>query len=271
MQGSFVWSKALFNGSGTDTNFFVAGRPLVNDIFNYGQNKQLNQLTRPLALIISGSYTTPRMHADGAGMKAVSQVLPDWQVGAVLRYQSGALIQTPPSNNALMNQLQRFTNADFLGTTQTFWNSVPGVPRLNVNPNCGCFNPQTAQVLNPNAWVDAQPGQWGASAPFYSNYRWQRQPSEAMSFGRNFRVGRESKYNLQVRAEFQNIFNRHFLSAPAVGGQGGAFFQAATYISPVTQISQANGVNTGGYGTIATVGGVGAVPRAGQVVARFTF
>ncbi len=271
VQASFTWSKALVDGAGTDTNFFVAGRPLTNDIFNYGQNKQLNQLTRPLAAVISGSYTTQRLHGDSTGMKVASRVLSDWQLGWVLRYQSGALIQSPPSNNALMSELERFTNADFLGTVQTFWNYVPGANPLLVNPNCGCFNPQTAQVLNPKAWVDAAPGQWGVSAPFYNNYRWQRQPAEAMSFGRNFRVGKEGKYNLQVRAEFQNIFNRLFLSAPAVGGQGGAYFQQATYISPLTQLSQANGVNTGGYGTIATVSGAGASPRAGQIVARFTF
>jgi hypothetical protein len=271
MQASFTWAKGLFDGSGTDTNFFVAGRPLVNDIYNYGQNKQLNQLVKPLATIISGTYTTPKMHADSLGMRMASQVLRDWQLGAVLRYQSGNLIQTPPSNNALMSQLTRFTNADFLGSTQTFWNRVPGVNPLNVDPNCKCFNPQTAQVLNPTAWTDAAAGQWGVSAPFYSNYRWQRQPSEAMSFGRNFRVGKEGKYNLQVRAEFQNIFNRHFLSAPAVGGQGGAFFQSATQISPLTNIASSGGVNTSGYGTIATLTGVGAVPRSGMAVARFTF
>jgi len=206
-------------------------------------------------------------------MKMVSQVLRDWQLGAVLRYQSGNLIQTPPSNNQLMSQLTRFQNADFQGTTQTFWNSVPGVNPLAVDPNCKCFNPQTTQVLNPKAWTDAAPGQWGVSAPFYSNYRWQRQPSEALSFGRNFRIGKEGRYNLQVRTEFQNIFNRHFLSAPAVGQQGGAFFQAATTTSPLTAVASANGVNTSGYGTINTTnpGGVGSTPRSGQIVARFTF
>jgi hypothetical protein len=270
-QASFVWAKALVNGSGTDTNFFVAGRPLVNDIYNYAQNKQLNQLVKPLATVISGTYTTPKFQTDSTGMKVLSQVVRDWQLGAVLRYQSGNLIQTPPSNNQLMSQLTRFTNADFLGSTQTFWNYVPGVNRLNVNPNCGCFNPQTVQALNPAAWTDAAPGQWGVSAPFYGNYRWQRQPSEAMSFGRNFRMGPEGKYNLQIRAEFQNIFNRHFLSAPAVGGQGGAFFQSATLISPLTSVASSNGVNTSGYGTIATIGGAGSSPRAGMVVARFTF
>ncbi len=60
------------------------------------------------------------------------------------------------------------------------------------------------------------PDTWTTSAPFYNNYRWQRQPAESMSFARNFRVGKEGKYNLQVRGEFHNIFNRTFLSAPSL-------------------------------------------------------
>jgi hypothetical protein len=76
-------------------------------------------------------------------------------------------------------------------------------------------------------------------------------------------MGKEGKYNLQVRAEFQNIFNRVFYSAPGVNG--------AAAISPTTKPVLSNGVNIGGYGYIATVNGVGATPRSGQAVARFTF
>jgi hypothetical protein len=53
--------------------------------------------------------------------------------------------------------------------------------------------------------VDAAPGQWGDSAPFYNDYRWQRQPMENVSFARNFRLGKERRHNFQLRAEFQNI------------------------------------------------------------------
>jgi hypothetical protein len=129
---------------------------------------------------------------------------------------------------------------------------------LTVDPNCHCFDPQRTIVLNTNAWTNPAPGQWGVSAPFYNNYRWRRQPSEAMSFGRNFRMGHEGRYNLQIRAEFQNLFNRLFLSAPTAGSITAA---------PTTS----GGVYTGGYGTIATIGGAGAQPRSGQAVARFTF
>jgi hypothetical protein len=137
---------------------------------------------------------------------------------------------------------------------------------LGVDPNCKCFNPQTALVLNKAAWTDAPGGTFGVSAPFYNNYRWQRQPAEAMSFGRNFRMGKEGKYNLFVRAEFQNVFNRLFLSKPLAGTAS-----PTLSANPLTPSTSAGGVYTGGYGYIATIGGAGAQPRSGQIVGRFTF
>jgi hypothetical protein len=89
-----------------------------------------------------------------------------------------------------------------------------------------------------------------------------------MSFGRNFRFGKERRLNFFVRAEFQNIFNRLFLSAPATGGQGAGFGGPITTLTPVTT---AGGVNTGGFGFVNTVEGAGAQPRSGQIVGRFTF
>jgi hypothetical protein len=182
MQGSFVWAKGEVLGSGAEAGNITTlqGIPIYNDIYNYGINKQLNQLVRPLALVISGSYVTPKLAANSRGTQVLSQVLRDWQLGAVLRYQNGALIQTPYSNNQLNLQLAR--------AAPTFWNYVPGVNPLGVDPNCKCFNPQTSLVLNKAAWTDAPGGTFGVSAPFYNNYRWQRQPAESMSFGRNFRI-----------------------------------------------------------------------------------
>jgi hypothetical protein len=129
---------------------------------------------------------------------------------------------------------------------------VSGANPLLFNPNWGCFNPQAQTVLKPAAWTDPAPGQWGTAAPFYNNVRWQRQPAESLSFGRNFRFGREGRNNFFVRAEFQNIFNRLFLSTPQTGNQGGGGL--ATILTPVTV---ANGVNTAGYGYVNTVAGPG--------------
>jgi hypothetical protein len=273
-EASFVWAKGEVIGTGSEAGNInsLAGVPLYNDIYNYPINKELNQLVKPLATVISGSYTTPKFQADSTGMKVLSHIVRDWQLGWLLRYQSGNLIASPPSNNQLNLQLARASNLD--RGSVTFWNPVPGVNPLNVDPNCHCFNPQTTLVLNKNAWTDAPAGTFGVAAPYYSNYRWQRQPAESMSFGRNFRMGHEGRYNLFVRAEFQNIFNRVFLSQPFVGAgnlSGSNQPSIGALTNPATVPTVVNGVYTGGYGYLPTLGGAGAQPRAGQVVARFTF
>jgi hypothetical protein len=201
----------------------------------------------------------------------LSQVLRDWQIGTLLRYQSGALLQTPPSNNNLLNQLQIGTanNPATWGGGHTFWNSNPGQSEFLVDPNSH-FDPTKQLVLNPAAWADAPAGQYGASAPFYNGNRWQRKPAESINFGRNFRMGKEGKYNLQVRAEFQNVFNRHFFSAPAVGGFGVTNPASATQ-STNPFPNGAPGALSSGYGYVNWVNGAGAQPRSGQMVARFTF
>jgi len=263
-QAAFVWAKATDLGSGSEAPIFLSYNPLVEDMWNYPLAKQLNQLVPPFQVIISGSYLTPGFAADSTGMKVLSHVVRGWQLGVLLRYQNGALLAVPSSTNQLENQLGR--TGSFNGAPQNNMNVVPGVNPFNFDPNCHCFDPQKTIVLNPNAWVDPGPGQWGATAPFLSNYRWQRQPAESMSFGRNFRFGKEGRYNFQVRAEFQNIFNRLFLSKPAApfGGTG---------TGPITTVptKDSTGVYIGGYGTIATVNGAGAQPRSGQLVGRFTF
>ena len=163
-------------------------------------------------------------------------------------------------------------NPALWGGGHTFWNTVSGQPEFSVDPNSH-FDPTKQLVLNPNAWVDAPAGQFGASAPFYNGNRWQRKPAESVNFGRNFRMGKEGKYNLQVRAEFQNIFNRRFFSAPAVGSFGNT--NPATPPTTTNPFPSAalgtTGALASGYGYVDWVNGAGAQPRSGQMVARFTF
>jgi hypothetical protein len=262
-QGNFTWAKGEVIGASSDSTYYLGGQSVTTDIYNYADNKQLNQYVRPLATTITFSYTTPKFASEKRGLKIVSQITRDWQLGAVLRYQSGALMGEPTSLNILTQQLGR-TNS--LGFTNSFGNNfqnyVAGQPLFNQNPNCGCFNPQSTQVLNPAAWSDAPGGTWGTAAPFLNNFRWQRQPSENASFARNFRVGREGRYILQFRGEFFNIFNRLFLSAPSV----------ANPLIPIGTTTYAGNIlNSSGFGSVATLNGAGDTPRSGQLVARFTF
>jgi len=261
IQGAFTWQKELTLGANSDTSYFTPGPIIINDVFNRDQNKQLSSLSRPLVTVISFNYTTPGFKADSTGGKVASLVVRDWVFGGVLRYQSGALMQTPSSNNNLLNQLMRgnnpFQNPAIFGGGTTTENRVPGQPLTLVDVNCHCFNPQTTQVLNPNAWSDAPAGQFGTAAGYYNDFRWQRQPLESLSLGRTFRMHQE-KMSFQIRAEFTNVFNRTFLSIPGRANSA-------------TPIGTTNGVNTSGFGYIATVGGAGTQPRTGQIVGRFTF
>ncbi len=261
-QVSYVWSKGMDLGAGSEAPIFLSYNPVIEDIYNLSSAKQLNQLVYPEAAIISGYYTTPGFMSDAKRIKLVNQLIQGWQLGFLLRYQNGALIESASSANQLENILLR--QGGFNGAPVDLDDRVAGVNPLLVNPNCGCFNPQTTLVLNPAAWTDPGAGQWGTSAPFYNSYRWQRQPAESMSFARNFKIGHEGRVTFQFRAEFQNIFNRLFLSPPATGAittapgtAGGAFSSGGYY--------------TSGYGYIATAGGAGAQPRSGQLVGRFVF
>jgi hypothetical protein len=268
-QVAFTWQKTLDNGAGADTSYFTPSTPLINDVFNIGQNKQLSGFDLPLVLVVSFSYTTPGFKSDSKGLKAASWVMRDWTVGGVLRYQSGALIPTPPSSNNLLTQLGRgpANNPAIWGGGHTFENLVSGQNTLSVDPNCHCFDPTRTLALNTNAWTDAPIGQFGTSAAYYDQFRWQRQPAESLSFGRIFRIAKEGKVTLQIRAEFQNIFNRVFLTPPNIGG----FFGANT-LTPSGKA--ADGTYNAGYGYINMIPGMPGyveTPRSGQIVAKLVF
>ena len=118
--------------------------------------------------------------------------------------------------------------------------------------NCHCIDPNQDFVLNPKAWADVPQGQWGFSSPYYSDYRYARQPSEQLSLGRIFRIKEKSRF--QIRGEFFNVFNRVVMPTPSAG-------------NPLqTQTRNAAGVPTSGFGRIdaSTVSG----QRNGQIVAR---
>ncbi|PWT98926.1 MAG: hypothetical protein C5B51_28390 [Terriglobia bacterium] len=273
-QVAFTWQKELTLGANSDTNYLTPNAGLINDVFNYQQNKQISGFSRPFLLVISANYTTPRLNGQGAALKALSWIARDWTLGTVLRYQSGAVLRSAASNNALLAQLDRgaTNNPAVWGGGTTFQNRVEGQPLFLVDPNCHCFDPNTTLALNPKAWVDAAPGQFGTAAPYYSNYRWQRQPAESLAFGRTFRFKERASVN--IRAEFQNIFNRLFLSAPCGLATAGAAAASTCNPQAATTRNQLTGNLTGGYGYMNMVPGtVGFAPqpRSGQLVARFVF
>jgi hypothetical protein len=145
-----------------------------------------------------------------------------------------------------------------------------GQPLLLKDLNCHCFDPNTTFVLNPAAWADPAPGQYGGQQ-YYSDFRGQRRPVENLGFGRQFRI-REGM-SLNLRAEFTNIFNRTYLNNPTISGVG-----ISPQAAPVCKLpSGANGscstpgqLIVSGFGSINT-SSVLYPPRTGQLVAQFRF
>src|SRR5262249_45939842 len=199
-QVNYTWQKELTNGTNSNTSYVTPSPPLINDVFNKDLDKQISGFSQPQVLVISFNYVTPKMEA-GTGMrKALSWALRDWTYSGVLRYASGAILQSPPSANNLLDNMARgpANNPALWGGGYTFLNRVPGQPLFLVDPN-GKFDPTNQLALNPAAWVEAPYGTFGASAPYFNDFRWQRQPSESMAFGRTFGFGAEGKYKLQLR------------------------------------------------------------------------
>jgi hypothetical protein len=237
-QFAFTWAKELQSGTEAGT---------VNDVFNRATTKTISGFSRPLVSVLSINYRVPRP----AGNRYVSQVLRDWALGTTLNYSSGVPILAPSSTNNLTTLLFR----------GTFYNRVPDQPLFLKDLNCHCIDPTKDLVLNPAAWTNPSDGQWSVSAPYYSDYRYERRPSESMSVGRVFQIGPEGKgAKLTVRMNFTNIFNRTQLSNPA-----------ATTPSAAT-IKSSAGLLTGGFGFVNYQGGSTFLPsRQGTLEMRLQF
>ena len=250
---TFTWQKSL--QIGTDNAVAgngpsVAGTTYVNNtVLGANQSKSISVFDQPFLFTVAGSYTVPGVHQLG---KYGSYVLRDWQIGTVLTYSSGLPIPAPAATTSTANQL-------FQGVVM---NRVPGVPLYNVTDlNCHCFDPSSTAVLNPAAWANPLPGQFGSGAMFYSDYRYQRHPSENINLGRTWRF--KERMSLNLRVEFSNFLNRAYYNNPT----------ASNPTTPVTR-NPLTGNLTGGFGYISTVFAPTnqlAQPRNGTIVARFSF
>jgi len=232
---AFTWSKNLVLGAETGAGAGGA----VNDVFNRRNQKDLSSYDLPVVFTEVINYRLPKVGPNAV----VRNVVGDWTVSGILNYQNGALIAVPAAQNNLSTLLFR----------STFANRVPGQPLWTKNPNCGCIDPNKDFVLNPAAWSDPAPGQWGTSALYYDDYRAPRRPSESAGIGRVFRL--KERVTMEVRAEFQNVLNRVLMPAPTSSN------------ALATQTKNAAGAPTGGFGYInpTSVGG----QRSGQMLARF--
>lgn len=238
----FTWSKSM------DT---FAGTP---DVQNRALAKGISALDQPLVTRIGILYTTPKW-----GEKFVSYAIRDWTLNAYGYYASGVPLAAPATNTT--GYASNLTQAGI--STITFqpgqYQFQTGKPLYLKDVNCHCFDPATSLVLNPAAWADPAPGQFGGPE-YNTNFRGERRPTENFSIGRVFRI--RERFDFNIRGEFTNIFNRTYLNNPAISGSANP--QAAA------SCIAGGGGNGSCFGTINT-STVLYPPRTGQLVARFTF
>jgi hypothetical protein len=215
----------------------------INDVFNRPVNKTISPSSLPFTFVPAFTYTTPKLLGQ---QRWIRLAIGEWIIMGILRYQSGLPIAAPTAQNALSSVLYQ----------STFANRVPGVPLFTQDLNCHCFDPNKTFVLNPAAWTQPGPGQFGTAAEFYNDYRYERRPDENLGLGRYF-VLREGM-TLRIRAFFNNPLNRTYMNNPSNSN------------SLATQSVNAAGQTISGFGYINT-GSVWAYPRSGQLEARFEF
>jgi hypothetical protein len=281
VSGAYTWSKALTNAANSNTSYLTPDDPILNDPYNTPTIKQLSGFNQPQVMVISFTYTTPKIGnnsflPDNTAGKAVKWLARDWTLGGVLKYASGALIASPETNNTLWNTMgiggTPLNGVSNFGGSEPLENTVAGQSCLAVNPNSH-FDPTKTLALNPNAWSNQTTETFGDAAPYYTNCRWQRQPAESLSLGRIFRV--KEKYQLLIQAQFFNVFNRVQFPMPATGNSipAASSVTPATTSNPFPGSAAPTGALNGGFGYVNVLNGagVGENPRSGQLVARFTF
>lgn len=216
--------------------------------FNRDVQKGLDPVDQPNIFVTAITFQVPRMSSN----KFVRSILADWTWGATLRYASGPLIQAPSSSRSQWG-------------TYTFASNTPQIRNTNeplylTDINCRCIDPNNPnqRILNPNAWIDVNAGQLSPGSRYYSDYRGMHSINENMNFGRTFRF--RERIELNIRAEFFNVFNRVTLGTPSSGNP-----------TQSTTINNQTGAITGfGYYAIGNTSNFGG-QRTGDLVARIRF
>ncbi|MDQ1474619.1 MAG: hypothetical protein QOJ99_6099 [Bryobacterales bacterium] len=236
VSGGFTWQKELSLGADPGAT------GTVNDVFNRQNQKSISPQSTPFVLVIAANYQTPAWGSSRLMRLATG----GWTIGTVLRYQSALPIAVPLAQNSLGTQLGRGTLS----------NRVAGQPLFLNDPNCRCYDPSKDLILNPKAWSDPAPGQWGVSSAYYNDYRGFRRPSEQIVFGRTFRL--HESIAVEVQAMFFNALNRTYLNVPDSTN------------ALATKTNGSDGTLTGGFGRINT-GTTAFGPRDGVLNMRVHF
>ncbi len=250
MDLSYDWSRQEGNSFAAEQDY-NNGYTGVEDFSNmHGAAHALTGYD--LAHVVKGFATYQLPFGKGqqwlAGTNRVTRVIVGgWSLGGVVNYFTGQPFEVGASDPYWPlwgNIYPQFNLAGYKGPTNPR-NYVP-IPATatNVCPSLypqDCYMPFSVAV-NPAAGVLPP-------SPATSRLRCPGQASENSTLIKNDKVGPDSKYNLSIRLDFYNLFNRHYYDIEGCGG------------------SRA-GIGDSNFGEIL---GVADNPRSGQFAIRLDF
>ncbi len=166
-----------------------------------------------------------------------------WTAGTIVSYRNGDEMGAVYSTNYYPGWSAVYTSvstgASFKNPFRNYnpsWN--PTAPGASADPN--------SLFVNPNNFSNPTFGQLGNSPTLFTNWRNWAAPQENASLLKVTHFGSDKRYTMTLRAEFFDVFNRHYWAAPNANF-GSAYFGHVSGIA-----------NPGGF-----------YSRTGQLGARF--
>ena len=185
LTATFTWQNERTN---MVNSALGAQQTVTPNVFDHPEDVFIvSELSEPLITVVAFSYEVPAFSSN----KFVRAVLGGWTFGGMVRYASGMPIPVPASQNQISALI-------FQTTTM---NRVEGQPLFTKDLNGGDYDPNADFVLNPAAWANPAPGQFGTSPAYYDDFRYQRRPDEQLSIGRSFRIHNQHAFR-SARANF---------------------------------------------------------------------
>lgn len=154
-----------------------------------------------------------------SGSRTLDYLVGGWMAGTIVSYGNGPQMSAILSNLWYPGWSAVYTDvASGASFKNTFKSWAPGVS----SPN--------SQFVNPANFANPSFGQLGNSPTIFGNWRGWATPSEDASLLKKTHFGTDGRYTMTLRAEFFNVFNRHYWSNPNTSF-------GTTYFGQVTGVS----------------------------------
>ena len=208
---SYTVSKNITDAdsAGPGVSGFIGTNSFIGEnSYNRAAEKAVSQLDTPQSLVASFFYELPVGRGkpflnSGGGL---DRLVGGWYVSGIASYHSGTPMEVyGPCGGTAGDVL--FAGCHLTGIARV--NVVPGVNQTNKSN----FNPATTPFFNPNAFTVAAPLTFGNEPRSLDHARTYGGRNEDFTLGKRTRLFGE-RANIDFRAEFFNIFNRHIYQAP---------------------------------------------------------